>query len=248
MANYITITQKRSNAPHKNVCSSAYVKMNIPDLAYKEQEAKKREMEEMAALAAKNLPGNVETSIVIREGSVIVEIICSGHLHELLSMDSLKAIGMSVKEGDIIDGLLTYAAIRTALGILFKDIKAVAATLSMYTRWVFQATKKQIMAAEARGGITGNFLRLLDAIDTARTKNISINVRADAMKTVLFHIKKIEATTTNAEERELLKQYLFRELKRVHSVSKEPANTKEKKDIEIYNDSLDEIRGIVEKF
>lgn len=255
MANYISDAQSRSAFPDKNVLMCSYIRMDIPYGNKKTNDAKKSELKMMATHAANSLHRSVETDILIRDGSVIAEIIASGHINELLSSQNLKAIGMSqprlsIADGDIVDGLISYATLRSALLILVKDIKTTTASLAMFTRWVFEAKLGDIQRSESRTGVAGNLLRMLEAFDVARAERIPAQKRNNALGRALFQLEKIEEVTLNIEDRKILSRYVKRELKRIKkiSVTATAAMKKtEKENAKEYNERLEQIIALAEK-
>ena len=263
MADYIQDTQKRSAMPDRSVVLSSYVKMKIDRLPQKEEEHKKHQLKEMEYLLGNIVHRNVDTEILIRDGSVIVEIIASGNLSELLSIENIEAMGISISDDNLLDisdaeentyssdfiklawavlgykTILNYATIRNSITVIIKDVKRVTAALSMFARSVFNARLGAIEQFEARTGILGNFQRFLDACDVARAISNSPKIRKESMQRVYFNLNKINDSVSNDNDIKLLSIYIYREIVRIKKIKpKDTLKAKEEKDVLEFNDTL----------
>ena len=249
MADYISSTQSRTSHEDMNVLLSAYTRMLISKLPDDEMDSRIAELKEWASRASSNIHKSVEVEIVVRDGSIIVEVIVSGHLHEIFNIDNLRDIGLLLKEADIIDGYLSYCALRGALRQLIKDISQSTAALSRMTRWIFKLKMSDFQRSEARTGIFGNLSRFLDAIDSAKSMTVSSKIRKESIGRAYKCIKKMEQVSTNIGDRKILCFYIGRDMQGIQEIS--ILKSMSKKEIEYaseFNSYLKSINELCDKF
>ncbi len=244
MVDYIKRTQQRSSSPDKNVLFSSYIKMNIPSDDDKLIDANVNELKQWVEKSSPQLLQNSETDVLKEKGSIIIECVMSGNISDLLSIDNLRAIGISIKDGDIVDSILTYSAIRTTLAILSKDIKGISFSLIRMTRWIFEAKLGDITTSEARTGVIGNLLRFFEAVDVMRNDSLSTKKRLDSAKRALHNIEKIHDITLNADDLALMKKYHAQEIKRIPLVDIDEIPYEDFTHAIKYNRIISEINGI----
>ena len=244
MADYHDKIKKRSKFPDKSLLMSAYVRLDIEFSDKKDMDAKKSELREMSNMIADVVHRDVETDVLLSEGSIIVETITSGNLHSLLSMENIKAIGIFIKENPE-ELLLDYVTIRVALSILVKDINAAATSLSMYARYIFQAKRGDVTRTESRTGVVGCLKRFMEACDVARNELLSAQKRKNAMVRASNQLKTILDLSENADDLELVIKYTDRELKRISRIPITSQKDKELEYAQDFNECLSACRKMI---
>ncbi len=244
MVDYIQHTQQRSSSTDKNVLFSSYIKMNIPSDDDKSIKANVNELKQWVEKSSPQILKNSETDVLVEKGSIIIDCVMSGNIADLLSINNLRAIGISIKDGDMVDGLLTYAAIRNTLAILSKDIKEISFSLTKMTRWIFDAKLGDITTSEVKTGAIGNLLRFFEAVDVMRNDSLSAEQRLGSAKRALHNIKKIHDMTLNTDDLALIKNYHAQEIQRIFLVDISELSGEKKNHTVEYNEIISEIKGI----
>ncbi len=247
MADYISDTQSRTSHSDMNVLLSAYTHMSIPMLPKDEMASRISELKEWVARASSSMHNSVETEIVVRDGSIITEIIVSGHLFEILNIDNLKVMGLVIKGDDIVAGHLGYFALRAIIRALIKDIKGSTLALSRMTRWVFNLKIGDFKYSESRTGVFGELSRFLNSIDSAISKTVLIKKRKEFIGRAYKTMKKIEQISTNVGDRKMLCFYIGREIKDMQEIPiLKSMDDKEIGYANEFNFDLKSIRGLCE--
>ncbi len=244
MVDYIQHTPQRSSSTDKNVLFSSYIKMNIPSGDDKSIKANVNELKQWVEKSSPQILKNSETDVLVEKGSIIIDCVMSGNIADLLSIDNLRSIGISIKDSDMVDGLLTYAAIRSTLTILSKDIKEISFSLTKMTRWIFDAKLGDITTLEEQTGAIGNLLRFFEAVDVMRNDSLSAEKRLGSAKRALHNIEKIHDITLNADDLALMKKYHAQEIKRIPLVDIDEIPYEDFTHAIKYNRIISEINGI----
>ena len=237
MADYHDSVKKRIKFPNKSMLMSAYVRLDVEFGDKNIMSAKKSDLKKMSNMIANIVHRDVESDVLLREGSVIMETITSGNLHSLLSPENMKAIGVVIAKNPA-ESLLTCDAIREALSILVKDVNEATTFLSMYARHVFQARPCDVTRTEARTGVVGSLKRFMEACDAARNEELLAQKRENAMKRASNQLETILDLSKNKDDRELVIKYTDRELKRISRIQITNQKNKELEYVQDFNKHL----------
>ena len=246
MANYHDNVKKRIKSSNESMFMSAYVHLDIEFGDENTMNAKKNKLEEMSNMIANIVHRDVETDVLLRKGSVIMETVTSGNLHSLLSPKNMKAIGVVIVENPA-ESLLTCDAIREALSILIKDVDEATTFLSMYARHVFQARPRDVMRTEARTGVVGNLKRFMDACDVARNEELLALKRKNAMERAFNQLETILDLSKNKDDQELMIKYTKRELEIISRIQITNQKNKELEYVKDFNKCLSACRKMIKK-
>ncbi|MCG8624977.1 MAG: hypothetical protein MJE68_23630 [Proteobacteria bacterium] len=242
MANYL-----KKNMSDKSILLMSYMKLRLKMPPDADLEAKKVRLAEMAKFATSQFYEAAEPSIQISDGSIVIETIINGHLHELLSAENLMRLKLINAVEVVAGGLIVYGGLRSALSYLAKDIDAINNFSSHAARVLFGANLPEINSESRAGGI-GYFQRVIEGIGVARTTTNESVQRAKAMKTAAKNADSLEKSTSDAKERKFLCQYLQREFKETHPMPITKQNPpKDVENAKKYNHYYEEFASVVER-
>ena len=246
MADYHDNEKRRSKFPDKSRLMSTYVRLDIKFDDEKDMNAKKSDLKKMSNMVAGVVHKDMETDVLLKEGSVIMEIVTFGNLHSLLSMENIEAIGIYIKENPE-ELLLDYVTIRGAVSILAKDIDAVATSLSMCARYIFQATRGVILRIIVEPGVVANFKIFLKACDVAGSEKSSAQKRKNAMEKAHDQLETILDLCKNKDDQELMIKYTDQELRRISDIRTTNQKNKESKHAQDFNEHLSACRKMIKE-
>ena len=246
MADYHDNEKRRSKFPDKSRLMSTYVRLDIKFDDEKDMNAKKKTLKEMSNMVAGVVHKDMETDVLLTEGSVIIEIITSGNLHLLLSPENIRAIGVTIIENPV-ESLLAYGAIRAAVDILVKDINKITISLPVCVKYAFQVTRNILMIPKAEPGVVGNLKKFLEACDVARNEKLSAQKRKNAMEKAYNQLETILDLCKNKDDQELMIKYTDQELRRISHIRTTNQKNKESKYAQDFNEHLSACRKMIKE-
>ena len=245
MADYHDNEKRRSKFPDKSRLMSTYVRLDIKFDDEKDMNAKKKTLKEMSNMVAGVVHKDMETDVLLTEGSVIIEIITSGNLHLLLSPENMKAIG--VLADNSVESLLNRITIRAALPYLVKDINRIAISLPVCVKYAFRVTQDILMIINAEPGVIGNLKKFFEACDVARNEKLSAQKRKNAMERASNQLKTILDLSENKEDQKLAIKCTDEELERISHIRITNQKNKELKYAQDFNEHLSACRERIKK-